>query len=77
MLRWSSSRPTKLPPRTSLPIRSATGQEHAVNYVPVDGGATADPSDSEGLEMALDIEDIIGLAPEATIDVYQGPRKYL
>jgi hypothetical protein len=49
------------------------GADATVNYIPVDGGATGDPSDSEGIEMALDIEDVIGLAPEATIDVYQGP----
>ncbi|MGA2530959.1 MAG: Ig-like domain repeat protein [Acidimicrobiales bacterium] len=49
------------------------GTDATVNYIPVDGGTTGDPSDSEGVEMALDIEDVIGLAPEATIDVYQGP----
>ncbi|HEX3514426.1 MAG TPA: protease pro-enzyme activation domain-containing protein, partial [Trebonia sp.] len=42
-----------------------------VNYVPVDGGAGSGPG---GGEAAADIEDIIGLAPKATIDVYQAPQ---
>jgi len=41
----------------------------AVNYVAVDGGAGTGPG---GGEAALDIEDIISFAPQATIDVYQG-----
>jgi len=41
-----------------------------VNYIPVDGGAG---SGDGGGEAALDIEDAIGLAPRATIDVYQAP----
>ena len=51
------------------------GTNAAVNYMPVDGGAGSDPKygASGSGEAALDIEDIIGLAPRATIDVYQGP----
>jgi hypothetical protein len=47
-----------------------------VNYIPIEGGAKNNPNDSSGTEVALDIEDVIGLAPQATIDVYQGPANY-
>ena len=50
------------------------GTSASVNYVSVDGGATSDPTDSTGTETTLDIEDVIGLAPQATIDVYEGPN---
>ncbi len=40
-----------------------------VNYIEVDGGSGTGPGSGEA---ALDIEDVIGLAPRATIDVYQG-----
>jgi len=46
------------------------GTSTTVNYVPVDGGAGSGPGVGEA---AADIEDIIGLAPKATIDVYQAP----
>jgi subtilase family serine protease len=44
-----------------------------VNYVPVDqvSADTTDPGTDP--EAALDIEDVMGLAPDATIDVYQAP----
>ena len=42
-----------------------------VNYVEVDNGAGT--GDGSG-EAALDIEDVAGLAPDATIDVYQAPN---
>jgi hypothetical protein len=42
-----------------------------VDYTEVDGGAGTGPG---GGEAALDIEDLIGLAPRATIDVYQAPN---
>ena len=42
-----------------------------VKYIPVDGGVTAGAGSGEA---AFDIEDVIGLAPEATIDVYQEPN---
>ena len=55
--------------------QSCYGTSATVNYVPVDGGTGPDPSygASGSGEAALDIENIIGLAPKATIDVYQGP----
>ncbi|HEX7105178.1 MAG TPA: cell wall-binding repeat-containing protein, partial [Acidothermaceae bacterium] len=47
----------------------------SVTNVPVDGGAVANPSDPyPGLEAALDIEGAIGLAPGASIRVYEGPN---
>jgi hypothetical protein len=42
-----------------------------VNYISVDGGAGT--GDGSG-EAALDIEILAGLAPDATIDVYQAPN---
>jgi subtilase family serine protease len=42
-----------------------------VSYTQVDGGAG---SGSGSGEAALDIEDVMGLAPEASIDVYQAPN---
>ena len=36
----------------------------------MDGGVSPGPGSGEA---ALDIEDVIGLAPKATIDVYQSP----
>jgi subtilase family serine protease len=41
-----------------------------VNYIAVDGGAGSGAGSGEA---ALDIETIAGLAPDATIDVYQSP----
>jgi hypothetical protein len=41
-----------------------------INYMEVDGGAGTGAGSGEA---ALDIEQILGLAPQATIDVYQGP----
>lgn len=54
------------------------GTHTTVNYIPVDGGitgdGTADTTDTGSGESTLDIEQIIGLAPRATIDVYQAPN---
>ena len=47
------------------------GTSAPVTYTKVDGGAG---SGSGSGEAALDIEDLIGLAPKASIDVYQGPN---
>jgi subtilase family serine protease len=43
----------------------------AVDYVKVDGGSGRGAGTGEA---ALDIEDVAGLAPDATIDVYQAPN---
>jgi YVTN family beta-propeller protein len=45
------------------------GTNATVNYLPVDGGN----STAQTGEPNLDIETIIGLAPRATVDVYQAP----
>lgn len=51
-------------------FQSCYGTHASVSTINVDGGpGTADPSP----ESALDIEQIIGLAPDASVDVYQGP----
>ncbi len=50
--------------------KACYGLKTTVNYIKVDGGA----SNNDGEEEAtLDIEDALGLAPDATIDVYQTP----
>jgi len=50
---------------------SCYGLSTTVNYIPVDGGPAAGAGSGEA---ALDIEDVAGLAPDATIDVYQEPN---
>lgn len=47
------------------------GTKVPVSYVPVDGGAGSGPGAGEA---ALDIEQVIGLAPKADVIVYQGPN---
>src|SRR6185312_15659686 len=47
------------------------GTHTSVGYVPVDGGAGSGPGEGEA---AMDIETVIGLAPAASILVYQGPN---
>lgn len=42
-----------------------------INYTEVDGGAGSGAGSGEA---ALDIEQVIGLAPQATVDVYQAPN---
>jgi len=51
--------------------QSCYGTSATVNYVGVDGGAGTGAGSGEA---ALDIEDVIGLAPQATVDVYQAPN---
>ena len=53
--------------------QSCYGTSATVNYVQVDGGASSVGGVSYASEATLDIEDVIGLAPDATIDVYQAP----
>ncbi|MGH3602396.1 MAG: putative Ig domain-containing protein [Pseudonocardiaceae bacterium] len=70
----------ELEPNSATDIDAYQGcyQTHAtVNYIPVDGGVGGtgtDTTDPGSGEAALDIEQIIGLAPQATIDVYQAPN---
>ena len=51
------------------------GTSAQVSAVKVDGGPTAPASATTdvGLESALDIETVIGMAPGASVKVYQGP----
>ncbi len=55
--------------------QSCYGTKVPVSAVKVDGGATEPPNADEfvGTESALDIEDLIGLVPQASLLVYQGP----
>jgi hypothetical protein len=70
----------ELEPNSANDIAAYQGcyQTHAtVNYMPVDGGINgtgADTTDPGSGEAALDIEQIVGLAPRATVDVYQAPN---
>jgi subtilase family serine protease len=50
---------------------SCYGIKTAVNYTKVDGGPGSGAGEGEA---ALDIEDVAGLAPDATLDVYQAPN---
>jgi subtilase family serine protease len=50
---------------------SCYGLSTPVSYTEVDGGAGTGSGSGEA---ALDIEDVMGLAPDATIDVYQEPN---
>ena len=63
-----SSRPIPNCRVTSTPIRPVLRHRYHGQYIPIDGG---EPIGAGQGEATLDIEDIIGLAPEATIDVYQ------
>jgi len=51
--------------------KSCYGLSTKVNYIKVDGGAGSGAGSGEA---ALDIEMLAGLAPKATIDVYQAPN---
>ena len=53
-----------------------SGVTAAVNYHAIDGGAPGPTGGKNeiGLETELDIENVIGLAPKATVDVYQAPN---
>jgi hypothetical protein len=61
------------PNRTSdiAAYQACYGTSATVTYIPEDGGAGSGAGSGEA---ALDIEDVIGLAPKATIDVYQAPN---
>ncbi|MGH2857011.1 MAG: protease pro-enzyme activation domain-containing protein [Solirubrobacteraceae bacterium] len=47
------------------------GTHAQITYVPVDGGAGSGPGTGEA---TLDIENLIGLAPDVNVLVYQGPN---
>ena len=51
--------------------QSCYGTSASVTYTEVDGGVGTGKGEGEA---ALDIEDVIGLAPKASIDVYQAPN---
>jgi subtilase family serine protease len=51
--------------------QSCFGTSASVSYVKVDSGSGSGAGEGEA---ALDIEDVIGLAPEASVVVYQGPN---
>ena len=51
--------------------QSCYGTSATVTYTKVDGGSGSGYGEGEA---ALDIEDVIGLAPKATVDVYQAPN---
>ena len=51
--------------------QSCYGTSATVTYIKEDGGAGSGSGQGEA---ALDIEDVIGLAPQATVDVYQAPN---
>jgi subtilase family serine protease len=51
--------------------QSCYGTSASVTYTKVDGGSGTGAGEGEA---ALDIEDVIGLVPEANIIVYQGPN---
>jgi subtilase family serine protease len=54
-------------------FESCYGISTQVNYVPIDGGAGTGPGRAEA---ALDIDVLAGMAPAATIDVYQAPNTF-
>ncbi len=58
--------------------QACDGTSAQVTNTMVDGGASCQtpngPDPQCGLEDVLDIEDVAGLAPAATIDVYEGPN---
>ena len=52
--------------------QSCYGTSARVNTIKIDGGGTAGPGPAS--EVTLDIEDVIGLVPQATVDVYEAPE---
>ena len=51
--------------------QSCYGTRASISYVPVDGGVESGPGAGEA---ALDVENLIGIAPAANVLVYQGPN---
>ncbi len=58
-------------PNDIAAYQACYGTTTPVSYIPVDGGAGSGAGSGEA---ALDIEQVIGLAPKATLLVYQGPN---
>jgi hypothetical protein len=53
-----------------FPGSPPSGTSSGIAVIPVDGGATANDGTSE--ETAVDVENIVGLAPGAKIEIFQG-----
>jgi Pro-kumamolisin, activation domain/Putative Ig domain len=61
-------------PADTTAYRECFGTTGTVRSVKVDGGASApNASDDDGYESQIDIDNLIGLAPQANVLVYQGP----
>jgi hypothetical protein len=58
-------------PQDIATYQACYGTHASVSYVPVDGGVGTGSGSGEA---ALDIEQVIGLAPRANVIVYQGPN---
>ncbi|HTU29891.1 MAG TPA: protease pro-enzyme activation domain-containing protein [Solirubrobacteraceae bacterium] len=54
--------------------QTCDGTTATVSNTQVDGGASCNGDSNCGLEDVLDIEDIAGLVPDSSIDVYEGPN---
>ena len=56
-------------------FQSCFGTDATVTNITVDGGPIpfTPPEQDPGLETALDVENVIGIAPQSSVDVYQGP----
>jgi hypothetical protein len=54
-------------------FQACMGTTAGVVSVPVDGGGSCTANAPCGLETALDVEQVVGLAPQSTVEVYQGP----
>ena len=57
-------------------FQACYGTSASVSYIPEDGGpqGSAGGPNENGVETELDIDNVIGLAPDATVDVYQAPN---
>jgi subtilase family serine protease len=56
-------------------FQNCYGISSAIKYVETDGGAgTASASNEDGVETELDIENVMELAPKASVDVFQSPN---
>ena len=55
-------------------FESCYGIGAGVSYQPVDGGGGTPVPNQDGVETELDVENVIGLAPDANVIVYQGPN---